>query len=175
MSERIIRVKHQEKRNVYIHNDLENAAHHFGERIKARLAADNRDGIMFDCMACATMLAFTWEAYLNFFGHKLVGNWNEKANVYKKIDKVFQRLKIAPKWAERPYSSIRDLKEVRNILAHGKPVEEEIEKYEEAPQGKVERRRIDLSGKWDCESRSGHCYRPIWMPRNLSRSRRRSR
>jgi hypothetical protein len=95
------------------------------------------------------MLAFTWEAYLNFFGHKLVGLWNERQNVNKKIDKVFQRLKIAPKWSKRPYKSIVNLKEVRNILAHGKPFEEVIDEVEEGPQGKMPRRRVDLSGKWE--------------------------
>jgi hypothetical protein len=150
MGDRIIRVRRQETRKVYIHNDLESAAYYFQERIKAKLEDDDRDGIAFECMACATMLAFTWEAYLNFFGHKLVSAyWKERQAINKKVDQVFQRLRITPKWAINPYKSVVRLKEVRNILAHGKPVEETIDEIEEGPQSKMQRRRIELSGKWE--------------------------
>lgn len=149
MGDRLIRVRRQEQRNVYIHNDLDSAAFYFNDRIRKRVAEDDRDGIGYDCMALATMCAFTWEAYLNFYGFKLLkAFWNERWPLHRKIHHVFQKLKIKPDWSTKPYLSIRNLTTVRNILAHGKPVEETIDKIEEGSQSEVDRHRIDLSGKW---------------------------
>ncbi|MCS3725910.1 hypothetical protein [Bradyrhizobium betae] len=142
-------MRRQEQRNVYIHNDLDSAAFYFNERIKKRLAEDDRDGIAYECMALATMCAFTWEAYLNFYGFKLLKAFrNERWPLHRKSHHVFQKLKIKPDWPTRPYLSIRNLTTVRNMLAHGKPVEETIDKIEEGSPSEIDRQRIDLSGKW---------------------------
>ena len=46
-----IRVRHQESKKIYVHNDLSNGAYYFIERIKERVAENDRKGIAFDCMA----------------------------------------------------------------------------------------------------------------------------
>ena len=113
--------KVQQTKRISIHNDLDNAAFYFTEIVKKKVEDDIRDGLTFDCMAAGTMLAFSFEAYLNFMGDRLVGLWNERDEYYKKIDKVFQKLKIAPDWSKRPFSSISAMKRLRDTLAHGKP------------------------------------------------------
>ena len=60
-----------ETAKVRIHNDLANAAYYF-KNIILEKRQNGGAGITLDCMACATMLAFTWEAYLNFFGSELL-------------------------------------------------------------------------------------------------------
>jgi hypothetical protein len=46
-----IKVRKQEHKNIYVHNDLSNAAYHFKTVIEARIAANDRKGIAFDYMA----------------------------------------------------------------------------------------------------------------------------
>jgi hypothetical protein len=62
-----------------------------------------------------------------------------------KVDQVLAHLKIVPDWNKRPYSSIKSMKDFRNSVAHGKPVE--IEYDQTVPADELDR-RIDLSGEW---------------------------
>lgn len=144
-----IRARVQQKKNIYIHNDLSNAALHFKKSIETRLEQDNRAGITFDYMACAVMLAFTFEAKLNFLGHKLFGSeWNEKDTFDNKVDRVFEKLGVSRDQSKRPFSSIERLRAFRNTIAHGKPVEVEHDETVVAAQEELDR-RIDLSGEWE--------------------------
>ena len=72
-----IRARHKGTKNIYVHNDLSNAAYHFKRVIEAKIAADDRKGITFDYLACRIMLAFTLEAMINFIGQKLIKPWDE--------------------------------------------------------------------------------------------------
>jgi hypothetical protein len=63
-----IKVRKQEHKHIYVHNDLSNAAYHFKTVIETKLAANDRNGIAFDYMACLLMLAFTFEAKVNLLG-----------------------------------------------------------------------------------------------------------
>jgi hypothetical protein len=61
--------------------------------------------------ACALMVAFAFEANLNFMGnylHKMgkIGSWEEKAKYYKKLDKVFDAIGIKVEKDKRPLSSM---------------------------------------------------------------------
>lgn len=144
--------KVQQSVNLNIHNDLDSAALFFAQ-MAAEKAADREnkgDGLTFVCMAAGVMLAFSFEAYLNFMGDKYIGAWDEWAEYHTKIDKVFQHLKIAPDWSKRPYSSISAMKRLRNTLAHGKP--EKIERPEKEiidKAGGQKGKKIDLSGDWE--------------------------
>jgi hypothetical protein len=64
------------KKNIYIHNDLSNAAFHFKTSVEEKLKGD-RTGIAFHSLACLVMTAFTFEAEMNFLGAKLIDGWNE--------------------------------------------------------------------------------------------------
>jgi len=69
-----VRARVQSTKRVYIHNDLSNAAFHFKDAIEEKIKANETTGITFEYMACALMLAFTFEAKINFLGWKLVQN-----------------------------------------------------------------------------------------------------
>ncbi|MGO7181530.1 hypothetical protein ACCT14_11445 [Rhizobium brockwellii] len=118
-----VRVRLREKRHIYIHNDIANAAFHFKKRILDRLETGDREGITLDVMAGLTMLAFAVEARINFVGIKRVKDWKERRPYLEKTETVCASLGINPDWKVRPLSSIRALVEFRNLLAHGKPQE----------------------------------------------------
>jgi hypothetical protein len=94
-----------ETAKVRIHNDLANAAFYF----KNIITDKQKNGgacITLDCMACATMLAFTWEAYLNFFSSELLKcQWNEAQPLEDKENKVLEKLGLKPDWGTQPQSS----------------------------------------------------------------------
>jgi hypothetical protein len=138
----------KEAAKVRIHNDLANAAF-FYKNIIVEKGKDGGGGITFDCMACATMLAFTWEAYLNFFGSELLADtWNDMAEIEVKETLVLEKLSIKPDWGQQPFNSVKTLTKIRNWLAHGKPVEREITKQVIKGVETVVARKIDLSGNW---------------------------
>lgn len=147
-----IRVKHKGKRNIYVHNDLSSAAHHFIVQIEDKLKRGDIKGINFEYMACMIMLAFTFEAKINFLGHRCITEWNERQPFYKKVRKVFDYLNINPNWNTRPYSAISRLKEFRDLIAHGKPAESEFEEEIVALPEEIERQNI-LESEWQhyCE------------------------
>lgn len=118
-----IRVKREITKNIYVHNDLLNAARYFIDRTKERLDKDDREGIFHEHLACLVMLAFGFEATINFFGHKLIPNWKERAPFHLKVDNVLEHLGLNPDRNIRPYSSIQRLKDFRDLIAHGKPDE----------------------------------------------------
>jgi hypothetical protein len=138
----------KETSKVRIHNDLANAAFYF-KNIIVDKQKNGGEGITLDCMACATMLAFTWEAYLNFFGSELLrDSWNEMEELEVKETQVLEKLSMKPDWGKQPYNSVRTLTKIRNWLAHGKPVEKEVTKQVIKGVEKVTARKIDLSGDW---------------------------
>lgn len=138
----------KETSKVRIHNDLANAAFYFKNNIVDK-QTNGGGGITLDCMACATMLAFTWEAYLNFFGSELLKDtWNEMEKLEVKETQVLEKLSMKPDWGKPPYNSVRTLIKIRNWLAHGKPVEKEVTKQVIKGVEKVTARKIDLSGDW---------------------------
>jgi hypothetical protein len=137
-----------EATKVRIHNDLANAAF-FYKNIIVEKSKNGGNGIIFDCMVCATMLAFTWEAYLNFFGSELLKDtWNDMAEIEVKESLVLEKLSIRPDWGRQPFNSIKTLTKIRNWLAHGKPIEKEITKQVIKGVETVTARKIDLSGNW---------------------------
>src|SRR5215470_1745254 len=103
-----------ETSKVSIHNDLANAAFYF-KNIIVDKQKNGGEGITLDCMACATMLAFTWEAYLNFFGSELLKNtWKEMEELEVKETQVLKKLAIKADWGKQPYNSVRTLTKIRN-------------------------------------------------------------
>src|SRR4051794_3118829 len=91
-----VRVRVQATSRIYIHNDLSNAAFHFKESIARRLAANDRSGITFEYMAWAIMLAFTFEAKINFLGWKLIIDWKEFQRFDEKVKQILGKLEIIP-------------------------------------------------------------------------------
>lgn len=143
-----ITVRHKGEKNIYIHNDLSGAAAHAKGTIEAKLKTDDRKGIAFDYMSCLMMLAFTFEAQINFMGLKLLGDkWNERDPSPDKVKTVFAALKLNLDENNRPYSSISTLRKFRNDIAHGKPVEIKFDVVRSMPREEVDR-AIDLNSDW---------------------------
>lgn len=144
-----IRARVQETRHVRPHNDLDGAAFYLQKIIRDKLAAKNQDALFYDCMACSTMIAFAFEAYLNFFGAELVESWDDWWSIDKKEKKVLKALKLKPKWKVRPFSSMKAMKELRNTFAHAKPQTFEMDKEVIAEVGELDGKRYDIGPKWE--------------------------
>lgn len=147
-----IRARHKGKRNIYVHNELSNAVDHFILQINDKLKRDDLNGIAFEYMACMVMLAFAFEAEINFLGYKLINNWKERQPFDCKVNEILEHLKINPDWEARPYSSVKKLKELRDLIAHGKPLEDEFDEEIIGLPEEIERLN-DLNSKWEsyCE------------------------
>lgn len=144
-----MKVRKQVQKNIYIHNDLANTADHLRKRVEEMEATGNRDGIALDITACLTMLAFTFESRMNFIGAKTLGDdWKERDYFVNKIKTVFKTLEIDSNRTERPYSTVWELKNFRDTIAHGKPDESETKEVVESD-GSLEDLATDLSGAWE--------------------------
>jgi hypothetical protein len=143
----IIRARHEGEQRIYVHNDLLNAAQYYRELIERRQDADDLRGIAFDRMSCMILLAFSVEAAFNFFGHKCVSGWQERQPFNEKVKGVLAALKLDPDRDERPYQTIDTLKAFRDMLAHGKPIEQSFDIIVEAPKDHLER-SIILDHEW---------------------------
>ncbi len=143
-----IRVKLEENRHIFIHNDLSNAAFHFKERIVERLRSDDQEGIALEMMAGLVMTAFALEAKINFLGFKIVENWNERERYKDKVQLVCDSLGVELNWDERPFSTLNELKKFRDTLAHGKPDELQRVKEMVVDQAELDARGL-LTAKWE--------------------------
>jgi hypothetical protein len=143
-----IKARIEQKKNIYVHNDLSAAASFFKQLIDDKITTDECDGLTFYQMACAVMLAFTFEAKINFLGHKLLPNWQEKQRLKEKVKQVLRHLGVVPDWKTRPYSSMDGLRRFRDSIAHGKPVEIEHDETVQVRPDELDR-RIDLTGEWE--------------------------
>lgn len=143
-----IKVRRQAKKHIYVHNDLSNAAYHFYEKVNERFADNDREGIAFDILAELIFLAFTIEAKLNFLGHKLVVGWKERKPFEDKLKLVLKHLGLNVDFNKRPYSTIRSLKDLRDSLAHGKPLHLELDE-EAIVDASEATESLDLSAEWE--------------------------
>jgi hypothetical protein len=129
-----IKARVQKSARVFVHNDLSNAALHFAEVVKAK-QTNGEAGILIDGMACAVMVAFTFEANVNFMGFELnkagkLPSWKEREPFDEKVKKVFGALGIVIERDTRPLASMERMKALRDTLAHGKPVYSEYDQLE---------------------------------------------
>lgn len=107
-----------------IHNDLSNIAYRLKERVRTALEKNDRDGIGLDIMAALVMTAFTYEAYINFIGFSTIAPWRERDATPAKEGLVFEKLGLSFEADQRPRKTTIALRQVRNILAHGKPIDD---------------------------------------------------
>jgi hypothetical protein len=155
--EKKIKARVQKSKRVFVHNDLSQAAMYHANVIQEKLDKGSRDAIMYDGMACAVMVAFAFEANVNFMGFKLneagrLPDWKERDSFIEKLKKVFGALGIPVELNKRPLKSMERMKTLRDTLAHGKPVYAE---YDEVLIGAPEEidlfRGGGLSAGWETE------------------------
>lgn len=111
------------ERNDFIHNDLSSVSFHLKKRIDAAFAlGGDKEGVGLDMMAGVTMLAFTFEAYLNFVGDLKIEGWDADASGKEKRQLIWKVLGLEWDASQRPVSTLICLIKARNMMAHGKPV-----------------------------------------------------
>ena len=108
---------------VYPHNDLFNLAHYQRELINQKVAEGIEDALSLDCMSCLISLAFTVEALINFIGYKRVQDWREWQPYINKMTQVCEAASLGFDKNTEPYKTIWELKELRDSIAHGQPIE----------------------------------------------------
>jgi len=86
----------QGHRKLYIHNNLDQGADNAKSDIERKLAEGNREGIGFDYMTCGVMLAFTFEAQVNFMGKRFLNPWYEKQRWKESRTRKFEQI---DKWS----------------------------------------------------------------------------
>lgn len=154
-----IKAKVTRERWVYVHNDLSNAAWHFEDVIKKKQESGDK-GILLDGMACATLIAFTFEANINFMGFKLheagkLPKWKERENFNDKLNKVFGALGIPINKLNRPLKSMERMKRLRDLIAHGKPVYDKTEEVIVAtPEEAEEASHSGLAAGWEVDCKA---------------------
>jgi hypothetical protein len=140
-------VKIRKDVRIYIHNDLMNAADFLKGKIDERSKKGDRDGIGLEIMACLTIIAFAFEAQMNFLGFKLIPNWEERKPYLLKFERLAEKLSVNVDYESRPHSTVKELKEFRDTLAHGKPKEIKGESEEIITREELERRDL-LKAEW---------------------------
>jgi hypothetical protein len=140
-------VKIKDDAHIFIHNDLDNAAHFLKGKIEERIKKGDRDGIGLEIMACLVMIAFAFEARSNFLGVKVFDRWDERQPHLKKVKRIANKLDEQINWTARPYLTVKELKEFRDTLAHGKPLEIQGEKNIVLTDEEIKKRNI-LKADW---------------------------
>ena len=142
-----LKVRRNRKQRIYIHNDLSNGAFYFKKRIESRLQENDKEGIVFDHMAFLVLSAFAFEARINFLGKKLIPDWKERSAFDAKVSTVLSAVGIIRKQDERPFSTLKTIKDFRDTLAHGKPDETTIHEEVIIEQHEADE-RVSLTADW---------------------------
>lgn len=144
----IVKARVTGQRKLHIHNTLENSAHFIKGVIEEKISKNERDGIGFDYMTLGIMLAFDFEAKVNFIGARYAKPWNEFQKWKPKLKLVFKTLGITVDWNKRPYMSLVSMKTFRDTIAHGKPVDENLD-YEVTDEEENIRKAFSLKQAWE--------------------------
>jgi hypothetical protein len=105
------------KRDVRTFAELSHAAD-----ILMQTAQEHRRGNLYTALSSLLLRAFTFEAYLNHLGEQRLKLWHTKRQLrwFEKFAAICRHLKFAPDQSARPYSTLRPLFRIRNLMAHGK-------------------------------------------------------
>ena len=81
------------------------------------------DGVTLDCMSLVIALAFQVEAFMNIAGHLVLkGSWRERDPYHTKLNKLTKRIGLTVDPRDQPYATLETLKQVRDQMAHAKPI-----------------------------------------------------
>ncbi|WP_340481350.1 hypothetical protein [Vibrio anguillarum] len=107
---------------IYPHNDLWNIAFHHLTTAIDKESTGKRAGIVLDCQSSILFMALAVEATINFVGHRVVDNWNERKPYHKKLKKICLIAELQLEQDSNIEHAFSNLKSVRDSMAHGKPV-----------------------------------------------------
>lgn len=112
----------QKKRTIHMYAELWHASH-------CVLEAGFREprGSSWQFLSSLVLTAFSFEAYLNHVGPRIIENWDgiERQPPLEKFNSLCKALDVdfSMGWAARPLQTIQELIEFRNTLAHGRTTE----------------------------------------------------
>ncbi|EJB8544229.1 TPA: hypothetical protein ACF5B0_004686 [Vibrio parahaemolyticus] len=112
-----------QKVRIYPHQTLQSLALVNHELLTDKLTAGDEADLDYYCINSIVSLAFSVEAILNFVGGKKVSGWKERQNWHQKLDKIYKAINEPLDFETEPLMSILKLKDIRNEIAHSKPVE----------------------------------------------------
>ena len=113
---------------IYPHNELLSLARYQLDIINGKSEKGINVAIALDCVAILISLAFSVEAILNFVGHKCIKGWEERQPYYKKLREVCNVADIPIDAESELFSTLDQLKLMRDMIAHGKPIENKSNK-----------------------------------------------
>jgi len=98
---------------------------------QAKLASEPKEGWSKPALVAMLFAFHTVEAYLNFVGDRLAPQiWKDEQNYFRqegyrgfkgKLRKVMELVDLGLSSKERPLKTVYELKELRDMIAHGKP------------------------------------------------------
>lgn len=104
---------------------------------------NEQKGSYYTTMGALLLTAFTFEAYLNHLGDRVLKFWPEieSIKVMEKYAVLCKHLSLSPDFSRRPYQTLSSLFKFRNAIAHGKSqileetkeVSSQDERYEHTP------------------------------------------
>lgn len=112
---------------IYPHHDLFNLAYYHLQVVERKQRKGTTDSIALDCMSCLLALGLTVEGLLNFAGEALVPSWEERDGYHIKLRKVCEKLGFKLDESDEPFRTLKELKEIRDRMAHAKPIKRERE------------------------------------------------
>jgi hypothetical protein len=118
---------HMFRVQIYPHNSFESLAQYHVGTVREKLATANYDCIGLDGISAVVAMAFAVEAILNFVGAKRVPGWKERAPFRSKVTALAVRLNFKFDASVEPFKTLLVLKQARDTMAHGQPVEFEVE------------------------------------------------
>ena len=102
---------------------------HIGAKHMLELAEGSPDGQLYTITSALIYCAFTLEAYLNHLGKLQHANWDEIERSYgkrRKFQMFAEAAHIEFDYAHRPYSTLVELFDFRDRMAHGRTVTEHV-------------------------------------------------
>ena len=109
------------------HNSLETLAKYHVGVVRDKLSSGNTHRIGLDCVSAVVAMAFAVEAIMNFVGAKKVSEWRERKPFHTKVTVLQVRLQFKFDDSIEPFKTLSILKEARDRMAHGQPVEFEVQ------------------------------------------------
>jgi hypothetical protein len=127
----------------YPHNDLLNLAGYHLSVAEEKVAAQSQDGVALDSLSCLLALGVAVEAIVNFVGTRVIHAWPERRNFPQKLELLAAELHLELDHDVDPLLTIDVLREVRNTMAHGRPME-----FQSSASSRTELRQA-MAAPWD--------------------------
>jgi hypothetical protein len=97
----------------------------------AKIAAQCEEGWFYPVLVCEVFAFHAIEAYINFIGDRIAPEiWNDERNYFRKepyrgwdgkLRKILELVGLSYERDKPPMSTIMELRNIRDLIAHGKP------------------------------------------------------